>query len=68
MLIARREVFDDYCTWMFDILEQAEKYCDPLQIRADRYAGYFGELLTTLYIIKEKNKLRLYHVEKKWMI
>lgn len=69
MLIAKREVFDDYAWWLFNVLFCAEKYCEPAGTeRRDRYAGYLGELLTTLYIMKKRNVLRMVHVEKSWMV
>lgn len=68
MLVARREIFDNYSEWMFNILKRAEEYCDPFNNRADRYSGYLGELLTTLYMLKNKDILRIYHVKKIWKV
>lgn len=68
LIIAKREIYNDYCSWIFRILRQAEKYCDPMHIRQDRYAGYLGELLTTLYIIKNRNRLNIVHAKKIWMV
>lgn len=68
MLIAKEDIFNQYSAWLFEILQQAEKLCDPKNKRADRYAGYLGELLTTLYIFKHKNEWNIAHAEKNWMV
>lgn len=69
ILIAKRKVFNDYCTWLFSVLERAERYCGSMPgMRNDRYAGYLGEILTTLYFIKNERKLNIVHGEKRWMI
>lgn len=60
MLIARKEVFDDYCNWMFPILQRTEELSTPKgSERSDRYIGYLGENLTTLYFMKNKDKLKI---------
>lgn len=69
MLIAKGEVFDDYAEWLFKVLSCAEKYCEPEGTeRRDRYAGYLGELLTTLYIWRHRDVLKIVHVEKCWIV
>lgn len=68
MLIAKEHIFDQYSRWLFKVLEQAEKYCDPEQKRADRYAGYLGELLTSLYVMKHRDEWKIAHAEKNWMV
>jgi len=69
MIIARESVYDDYCAWMFRVLEKAEQYCEADgKERKDRYAGYLGELLTTLFIYKNKERYSVVHAEKVWMI
>lgn len=65
MLIAKEKIFDDYAKWLFRVLECVEKYCEPNGIkRNDRYAGYLGELLTTLYFVKNKDRYNIVHAEK----
>lgn len=60
MLVARREVFDDYCSVLFSILEKAEGLTVPKGWeRLDRFAGYMGENLTTLYFRKNEDKLKI---------
>lgn len=69
MLIAKAEVFDDYCGFLFSVLERAEALTTPKGWeRADRFAGYMGENLTTLYFQKNRDKLKIVHAGKKWMV
>lgn len=67
MVIAKKEVFDFYCEWLFKVLEQVEQYCDAQGQRTDRYAGYLGELLTSLYFMSHQDKYRIVHAERIWM-
>lgn len=62
MLIARKEILADYCTWLFPILERTEELSAPRGAeRADRYIGYLGENLMTLYFLHNREKLNIYH-------
>ena len=69
MLIARREVFDDYCRFLFSVLERTEELASPKGVeRADRFAGYLGENLTTIYFRKNKDKWKIAHTGKLWLV
>lgn len=61
IIIAKREIFNDYCTWLFRILAKIEEKClekipkDDLNV--SRMMGFFGEILLNIYFhkkIKEK--------------
>lgn len=62
MLIARKEVLDEYCEFLFPVLERIEELTDGAN-RHDRYIGYIGEYLCTLYfLVKEKHgKMKIRH-------
>ena len=55
MFLARKEILDDYCRWLFPILSYCE---EKTGIRADcyqnRYIGFLGERLLTVYL--ERNR------------
>lgn len=54
ILIARREILNEYCSFLFPVLERVEDLTGGKN-RADRYIGYIGEYLCTLYfLVKEK--------------
>lgn len=68
MLIAKSEVFDDYCSFLFKILERTEELVTPKGWeRADRFAGYLGENLTTIYFMKNRQRWKIAHAGKIWM-
>lgn len=58
MLIARKEIFDDYCKWLFGILFELEK---EIVISEDLYQarvfGFLSERMLGIYI--EGNKLKV---------
>lgn len=69
MLIARQEVFDSYCSWMFPVLLKVEQIWEERDVvRTDRYLGYIGEVLTSLYFMLNQNRLKIVHVQKVWMV
>ena len=51
MFIMRKELFDGYCTWLFDILREHEKRCDASMYNpaAFRVSGYLAERLSGIY-------------------
>ena len=60
MFIMSKQNFNKYCNWAFDILLQAEKEIDPHNYPIDkiRVFGYMHEFLLTLYIYKNKLKVK----------
>lgn len=69
MLIAKRQVFRDYCDWLFPILARTEELSTPKgSDRADRYIGYLGENLTTLYFMLHKDDLKIAHTGRLMLI
>ena len=68
MLIARSELYDDYCSFIFSVLKRTEELTSPKGWeRADRFAGYLGENLTTLYFMANKDRLKIVHAGKLWL-
>lgn len=68
MLIARAEVFDDYCNFLFTVLERTEELTMPKgSERADRFAGYLGENLTTIYFLRNCDKWKIIYAGKIWL-
>lgn len=69
MLIAKARIFDDYCNFLFSVLEKAEELTLPKGWeRADRFAGYMGENLTTIYFTKNRETFKILYSGKKWII
>ncbi len=64
VILAKKQVLREYCEWLFPILERAEELSVPKgNERGDRYIGYMGETLETLYFIKKKKCLNIVHAE-----
>lgn len=66
VILAKKAVLREYCEWLFPILERTEELSVPQgSKRADRYIGYIGETLETLYFIKNADRLNIVHTECK---
>ena len=69
IILARKEVLAEYCEWLFPILERVEELSFPRgEERADRYIGYLGETLETLYFISQKGRLNIVHAGCRFLI
>ena len=54
MFIMRYKYFIDYCSWLFEIIFQLEKYIG----KEDRVLGFIGERLLDIWILKNNVKYR----------
>lgn len=62
VVLAKKDVLERYCSWLFPVLERVEELSEPKGAeRADRYVGYVGETLLTLYFMYQKDKLNIKH-------
>ncbi|NBJ94860.1 DUF4422 domain-containing protein [Parablautia muri] len=69
IVVAKREILKDYCKWLFPILERTEELSTPKgNERADRYIGYLGENLLTLFFMYHGNEWNIKHVGRKMLI
>ena len=68
MLIARKEIFDEYCSWLFPILFECEQRCN---IREDnyqtRYLGFLAERLLSIFFLHNWNKWEIVHANKNFL-
>lgn len=68
ILIARKNVLRDYCEWLFPVLTRTEELSVPQgKDRKDRYIGYMGETLLTLYFMVNKDDLNITHAGCKFI-
>jgi hypothetical protein len=60
MFIMKWSDFDNYCTWLFNILKIAEERIDitDYDYRQKRIWGYIAERLLNVYVKKEKMKVK----------
>lgn len=69
IMIARKEVFNDYCAWLFPILSRVEEIGNPRGWeRSDRYIGYMGEILETLYFTYNRKRLSIVYTGCRFLI
>lgn len=60
IMVAKRQVWEDYCSWLFPILKRIElERTGPG--RADRYIGYLAENLLTIYFRFHETRLHIAH-------
>lgn len=60
LLICYRHAFNQYCEWLFSIiLEPAEKFdATPYDAYSARAVGFFAERLLTVWIVRQKLKIK----------
>ena len=62
MFLARRNLVNEYCTWLFDVLAKFEQYA-PYQ-HGRRIPAYLGETLMSVYVYRHNLKFKCYHIAK----
>ena len=68
LILAKKKVLADYCAWLFSILERTEELSRPKGWeRKDRYIGYLGENLLTLYFLYHQRDLKIFHTGRLMM-
>lgn len=57
MFIMRKEIFNDYCNWLFDILFECEKRInyDNYSVEALRTPGHLAERLLNIYLARNNS-------------
>lgn len=69
IILARAEVLCDYCEWLFPILERVEEMSVPKgSERADRYIGFLGENLCTLYFMANVQGWKIRHTGRLMLV
>jgi len=58
MNILRRDIFDEYCEFLFGVLFYVENHYLKICDRRDRYLGFLAENLFGVFLIKNKNRYR----------
>ena len=59
MLLCKKELFDEYCEWIFSVLGECEKYVKPSPYTNGRRAlAYMAELLTGVYFIHQGLRIK----------
>lgn len=65
MFFARKEILDDYCAWLFPILEYCEKKCQKKEdTYQNRYIGFLAERLLSVYFLHHETEYKIVHARK----
>lgn len=68
MFIARKEILDKYCEWLFPILFECEKRCRPRDDKyQERYIGFLAERLMSIFFIHNWNRWKIVHAKKNFL-
>lgn len=69
IIIAKRDVLAEYCSWLFPILFRVEEINNPDGSKApNRYIGYIGETLETLYFMYNRENLNIAHAGCRFLV
>lgn len=63
MFVMRRDLYDTYCEFLFSILMEVERYYLVRIDRKDRYLGYLGEVLLSLFVMHNSNDLKIAYAD-----
>ncbi|MDE6252654.1 MAG: DUF4422 domain-containing protein [Lachnospiraceae bacterium] len=59
MMIGKKEVVDNYCEWLFDVLFKVEKYLKAAgETSFERRMGMLGERMLDIWIVKNNIKVK----------
>lgn len=68
MIVARKEVLDDLCEWLFPILFAVAEYCGQKKdVYQNRYPGFLSERLISYFFEKNKEKYNLVFADKNFL-
>lgn len=60
MVIAKEDVFNEYCQFLFDVILHLDNYFyEENIIRSNKFSAYFAELITSLYFYHSRKKLKI---------
>lgn len=69
IMIAKKNVLREYCEWLFPILERVEELSEPKGWeRKDRYIGYIGETMATVYFMSNRDRLNIAHAGCRFLV
>jgi len=69
MFLAKKEILDDYCSWLFPILACCEKRCgEKKDGYQNRYIGFLGERLLSVYFLHNESRYKIVHAQKTFLM
>ncbi len=68
MFIAKKEIFDLYCSWLFPILDYCETYCAKKEdIYQNRFIGFLAERLMSIFFLQNDGIYKIVHAKKHFL-
>lgn len=71
MIIAKRAVLDDLCSWMFPIIIDVFEHCEQLGLDRtpyqSRYPGFISERLITYYFESRRDRYKVVYCNKNFL-
>ena len=68
MMIMRKEILDEYCSWMFPIIFQvAGKIGELSDSYQNRYPGFLAECLLTFWCFFYEKKYKVVYADKNFL-
>lgn len=65
MFIARKQILNDYCEWLFPILAYCEAHCGEKEdAYQKRYIGFLAERLLSVYFLHHESDYKIVHARK----
>lgn len=65
MFIAKKEIFDLYCAWLFPILEYCEAHGTKKEdLYQNRFIGFLAERLMSIYFLQHEKDYKIVHAKK----
>lgn len=69
IILARKKVLREYCEWLFPILFRIEELSNPDGTKkTNRYIGYIGKTIETIYFMTNKNQLNIVHAGIEFLV
>lgn len=72
MIIARRKVIDELCSWMFpiifDVYEQGQKRGIERDSYQSRYLGFLSERLITYFFESRRERYKVVYCNKNFLM
>lgn len=56
MMICKRDIFSEYCDWLFSVLFKFEEEIKKQNVSADRKMGFISEFLLDVWVLKNNMK------------
>jgi len=67
MFIAKKEILDKYCEWLFPILFYCEEKCGRKEDKyQNRYLGFLAERLLSIFFLHHQNEYKITHAKKEF--